>query len=87
MYVILVYDLTIDKINAVRITVKQYLNWVQNSVFEGEITNANLTELKSKIGNLIDNDVDSVLIYRIDNTKWMKKETLGIQKNDTGNII
>ena len=73
MYAILVYDIAIDRIDAVRITIKQYLNWVQNSVFEGEITTSDLAELKSKISGLIDVYVDSVLIFTINNPKWIKK--------------
>ncbi len=67
------YDIAIDRIDAVRITIKQYLNWVQNSVFEGQITTSDLAELKSKISGLIDVYVDSVLIFTINNPKWIKK--------------
>ena len=87
MYAILVYDISIERINAVRITTKQYLNWIQNSVFEGEITVSGLAELKSKISGLIDASEDSVLVFTINNPKWIEKTVIGIDKNDINNII
>ncbi|SUY64384.1 CRISPR-associated endoribonuclease Cas2 [Clostridium sporogenes] len=38
MFVILTYDIEEKRINRVRKTLKKYLVWTQNSVFEGEIT-------------------------------------------------
>jgi len=87
MYVILVYDIELKRIDAVRITVKQYLNWVQNSVFEGDITEFRLAELESKITKLIDTSRDSVLVFSTNNPKWIRKKVLGIDKNDVGNIL
>lgn len=87
MYAILVYDIAIDRIDTVRITAKQYLNWIQNSVFEGEISIANLAELKSKITALIDISIDSVLIFTVNNPKWMEKTVIGVNKNDINNIL
>ena len=87
MYVILVYDIATDRIDAVRITTKQYLNWIQNSVFEGEMTMSGLAELKSKISDLIDMSEDSVLIFVVNNPKWIEKTVIGIDKNDTSNIL
>ena len=87
MYAILVYDIAVERIDAVRITIKQYLNWIQNSVFEGEITISGLAELKSKISGLIDVSEDSVLVFTVNNPKWIEKTVIGIDKNDTSNIL
>ncbi len=87
MHAILMYDISIDRINAVRVTTKQYLNWIQNSVFEGEITMSGLAELKSKISELIDVSEDSVLIFTVNNPRWIEKTVIGIDKNDICNII
>lgn len=87
MRVILVYDLAVERIDAVRLTVKQYLNWVQNSVFEGDLSGADLAELMSKISAIIDRDSDSVLVYSIGNPKWIKKDVIGVDRNDADNII
>ena len=87
MYAILVYDISIGRIDAVRVTAKQYLNWIQNSVFEGEITPSGLAELKSKISKMIDASEDSVLIFTVNNPRWIDRSVIGIDKNETGNIL
>ena len=38
--------------------VRKYLNHVQNSVFEGELTDAQLAELKDAARELMDEDED-----------------------------
>ena len=35
MYVLIIYDINVERINKVYKFLKTYLNWVQNSVFEG----------------------------------------------------
>ncbi len=87
MYVIMVYDIGVKRIDAIRITAKQYLNWIQNSVFEGEISIADLKELESRISYQIDPSVDSVLFFCINNKKWVYKKIIGVDKNNTSNII
>ena len=87
MYCIITYDIAVDRIDAVRITIKQYLNWIQNSVFEGNISPSGLVDLKSKIKNLIDATEDSVLVFTINNPSWIKKDILGIDKNNLDNIL
>ena len=38
MYVIVVYDIGEKRVAKMLKLCRQYLNWIQNSVFEGEIT-------------------------------------------------
>ncbi len=45
MYVILVYDFGEKRVNKMLKLCRRYLNWIQNSVFEGEISEARLKEL------------------------------------------
>lgn len=49
MYVVIVYDVGVDRVNKVRTFLRQYMNWVQNSVFEGELTKAELLKVKSTL--------------------------------------
>ena len=48
MYVILVYDFGEKRVNKMLKLCRKYLNWIQNSVFEGEISEARLKELLMK---------------------------------------
>jgi len=71
----------------VRKLLKQYLNWVQNSAFEGEISEGRLEEVKIKLSEIIDKDKDSILVYKISNPKWIKKTSWGLEKNPINEII
>lgn len=64
VYVILVYDIREERVAKVLKICRKYLNWVQNSVFEGEITLAKLEKLKTELNRAINDREDSVIIYR-----------------------
>lgn len=87
MQVVIVYDVEVERIDAVRIILKQYLTWIQNSVFEGQITEGRLEELRLKIAGIIENDKDSVIVYSVNNPSWINKTIWGIEKNPTENIL
>lgn len=87
MFVILVYDVNVGRVNKVLKKCRQYLNWVQNSVLEGEISDANLKRLKMELQRIIDKDEDSVIIYQLRSTKYTSREIIGLEKGGGGNII
>ena len=87
MYVILIYDIEEKRVGKILKTCRMFLNWVQNSVFEGEITDANLMLLKRKLQKKIVPERDSVIIYEFRTTKFMKREILGQEKQKLDNII
>ncbi len=87
MKVIIVYDINIQRVDIVRQILKQYLSWIQNSVFEGEISFGTLEELKTRLKKTIDIDTDSIIIYTINNPVWVNKFSLGREKGTTNNII
>ena len=66
---------------------RQYLNWVQNSVLEGEISEASLKKLKMELERIIKKDEDSVIIYNLRTTKYSSREIIGIEKSGLGNIL
>ena len=87
MYVIIVYDVEQGRVNKVCKFLRRYLNWVQNSVFEGEVSEGQFYKIKKGIAKLTDAKKDSVLLYRAISKKWLEKEVIGIEKNLTSNII
>lgn len=87
MYVIVVYDVNVDRVNKVRIFLKQYLNWVQNSVFEGELTKVELKIIGDGIKDLIDQDEDSVRIYILRGDKFLRTIELGTSKVEISEIL
>lgn len=87
MYVIIVYDVSIDKVSKVCQFLRQYLNWVQNSVFEGELTESELEKVKVGIKKIINLHEDSVIIYQLLTQKAFKKEHIGTKKAEPSLII
>ena len=87
MYVILVYDIGEKRVGKMLKLCRQYLNWIQNSVFEGQIKDSDFMELKSKLGKVIKNSADSVIIFKFLSEKYFKKEVIGINKAPTDNIL
>jgi CRISPR-associated protein Cas2 len=65
---------------------REYLDHIQNSVFEGEVTSSGFKELKSRIYNTIDEKNDSVIIYELWK-KSFKRSIVGIEKRETSNFI
>ncbi len=79
LYLIVVYDVGVERLNKVLKTCRIYLNWVQNSVFEGEITDADFIRLQDRLEELIDKENDSITFYIL-NSGYDRKITLGIVK-------
>lgn len=84
MFAIVVYDIEEKRVAKVLKTCRKYMTWVQNSVFEGEITEGNMKKLRHELLAIIDKEKDSVLIYTFQTLKYYRKETLGMDKNAPG---
>jgi len=82
MYVIMVYDVGVERVDSVLKVARHYLHWVQNSVLEGEITPANFERLKNEVASLIQKEKDTVTFYKLRTTKYMTKVTLGTIKGE-----
>jgi CRISPR-associated protein Cas2 len=66
---------------------RKYLNWIQNSVFEGEISEVKLKELKNRASLIMDNETDSLIIFKTRNEKWLDKEIVGKERAETDNFL
>ena len=84
---IIVYDVEQKRVGKMCKLMRSYLNWVQNSVFEGEITLGKLTELKARINKIMDEDADSVIFFQMESNKWLKREVMGKEFNPTDNVL
>ena len=87
MYVLIVYDAGVERVAKVHKLLKSYLNWRQNSVFEGELTEAQIEKVKYSLKSIINLETDSILIYVARDEKWLKREEIGNQRGTTANII
>ncbi len=81
MYVILVYDIGVKRVGKMLKLCRRYLNWIQNSVFEGELTEVRLKMLKHEAKQIMDEETDSIIIFKNRSEKWLDKEVMGVDKN------
>ncbi len=87
MYVILVYDIEEKRVAKMLKLCRRYLNWIQNSVFEGEITSVKLKELVHEARQIMKEDKDSLIIFKSREEKWLEKMIVGKEKNKLDNVL
>lgn len=87
MYVIIVYDVGEKRVGKMLKLCRQYLCWMQNSVFEGELSEVKLKELKLKMEGLIEQSEDSVILFTNKIGYNMDKQILGKERMSTDNFL
>ena len=87
MYVILVYDVGEKRVGKMLKLCRKYLHWIQNSVFEGQITEVKLKELKHLAKQIMNMETDSIIIFKSRDEKWLNKEIMGAERSSTDNFL
>ena len=87
MHYIAVYDVNEKRVAKALKLFRQYLHWVQNSVFEGELTKSQFLKLKQEMELLLNPEEDKVIFYSLPDEKYLKREEYGLQKDLTDNFV
>ena len=87
MYFVAAYDVDERRVAKMLKLFRQYLTWVQNSVFEGELTEAQYAELKAEAEALMEPDHDSVIFWNVRAESYCDRETLGVERGTTGRLL
>ena len=87
MYVIIVYDIKVERVNKVKSFLRQHLYWIQNSVFEGDLTTSEFHKITDGLNKIIDEEEDSIIIYKMMMEESFKREVLGIEKSEITEIL
>lgn len=87
MYVILIYDVGQKRVAKMLKLCRKYLCWIQNSVFEGEISQAKLHELELEIKEIINEDEDSVIVFSNKMGYSMSKSIIGKERMSTSKFL
>lgn len=87
MYVIMVYDVGVERVVKVLQIGRRYLTWVQNSVMEGPLTRSQYQRLKAEIRKVIHEEEDSVLFYTLRSEKDIRRENIGVVKGGPEAIV
>lgn len=81
MFVIITYDVGEKRVGKVCKKLREYLDWTQNSVFEGEISTGKLTKCMAELNKIIRKNEDSIYMYQVNNPRNIKKVVHGQEKN------
>jgi CRISPR-associated protein Cas2 len=78
-YYIAVYDVNQKRVGKMLKLFRRYLTWIQNSVFEGELTHSQFKALQIDIEKLI-LDSDGVVFYQLRDERYLDRIALGEEK-------
>lgn len=87
MYIILVYDMDTKRVGKMLKLCRRYLNWIQNSVFEGQISVAALKQLEFEAKEIMDLEKDSLILFKSREERWLEKEIIGTERSEITNIL
>ena len=87
MYIIIVYDIKVERVNKVKSFLRQHLFWIQNSVFEGEVTKSQYQEITTKLKEIIEEDEDSIIIFSTRAEELINRQVIGIEKSQIEQIL
>lgn len=87
MYVIMVYDVNVQRVAKILHIGRKYLTWVQNSVMEGSLTRTQFRKLKEEVRKAINEKEDSVLFYTLRSGKDIRRENIGVVKGGPEEIV
>lgn len=85
MYVVMVYDVAVERVAKALKIGRKYLTWVQNSVLEGELSPAQFAQLKAELRRALE-ESDSVRFYILREGSF-RVEVLGTSKNEPSQFI
>jgi CRISPR-associated protein Cas2 len=87
--VLMVYDVNVKRVTKVLKVGRKYLNHIQNSVLEGELSPAQYKKLKYEVAEIIDDSQDSVRFYLLRTTSYMTVDKLGVtsRPGDLGDFL
>lgn len=86
MYVIIVYDAAPARGAKLLKLLRRWLTWVQNSVFEGELTTAQFFLIEAAVADIVEKN-DSVLCYTFGSKMYADRIVFGMEKNSTDTFV
>lgn len=76
-FCIAVYDVSQKRTGRILKLFRRYLTWVQNSVFEGDLTVAQLKQLQTEAESLLQ-EGDGVVFYQFRDERYVERIALGV---------
>lgn len=86
-FYIAVYDMNVKRVAKMLKIFRRYMTWIQNSVFEGEMTEAQFQHLQAEAKALMDPEQDSVIFYELGSEKYIDRTSLGSERGEPGRML
>ena len=87
MYTIVVYDTAVQRNSKILRACRRYLHHVQCSVFEGELSPAQMKRFQAEVESGIDRTYDNVLVYTFPPGTVAVRQEWGVPQEAPGNIL
>lgn len=85
-YYIAVYDVNQKRVGKMLKLFRRYLRWVQNSVFEGELTHAQYQALRKEVDGLRE-EMDCVIFYQLRDEQYVNRTVLGEEQGEHSRML
>ena len=85
-FLVAVYDVNQKRLGKMLKLFRRYLTWVQNSVFEGDLTDSQFRQLQQE-ANAILKDTDGVVFYSLRDERYSERIALGTDKAERGRFL
>ena len=76
VYVVIVYDVQADRTRILLKFLRRYLTHVQNSVFEGQVTEGDLERIRNGIEERLEPS-ESTIVYELSSEKLLDRTVFG----------
>jgi len=86
VYVVVVYDMQADRTRLALNFLRQYLTHVQNSVFEGEITEGDLETVTHRLTEMLEPD-ESAIVYEVSSESYVDRTVVGDDPTDDARFL
>lgn len=88
MYVIAMYDVDSKRCAKMLKLCRRYLHWIQNSVFEGEISETDLKKLILAAETIMDKQSeDSFILFKNRSQNWLDKQVIGHERAEINQFL
>lgn len=85
-FLIAVYDVNQKRGGKMLKLFRRYLTWVQNSVFEGDLTVAQFRQLQHEAEAIME-DEDGVVFYQLRDERYSERIALGTDKAERSRFL
>lgn len=86
VYVVVVYDMQADRTRLALNFLRRYLTHVQNSVFEGKITEGDLETVRHRLEEMLEPD-ESAIVYKVSSESYVDRTVVGDDPTDDARFL